>query len=41
MKKIVINLVLFIVYAVLSACYAEVAYKLLSEIIRDLMEEKL
>lgn len=41
MKKIMINLSLVILYAILSACYAEAAYKLLSEIVRDLAEEKL
>ena len=40
MKKIIINLLLVALYAILSACYAEVAYKLLSEIVRDLMEKK-
>lgn len=40
MKKIIINLLLVALYAILSACYAEAAYKLLSEIVRDLLENK-
>lgn len=40
MRRFFVDLLLIVIYAALSACYAEAAYRLVQDIVRDYFGEE-